>query len=205
VRTPCFVVYPRGQGRLPSSLTRGATRRDLLASAGLVDRLFWSWVKPLVDLGATRQINANDLPGLPHFLRVEQMVAGFEGPLAARLASDPDAKRFPIMRCFYGLFLRDYASAFMFSICAHVTNLVNPLLLRAFLHWAEEAYYGGESESSSTEVLYAEGFALAIGMFFMMIVRNIGMNQSTGINLVTGLQQRSGAHARVLSSIRVVV
>ena len=31
--------------------------KDLLASANPIQRLFWSWVRPLVDLGATRQIN----------------------------------------------------------------------------------------------------------------------------------------------------
>ena len=42
-----------------------------------------------------------------------------------------------------------------------------------------------------TKISYLEGLLLAIGMFLMQIFRNIGMNQSTGINLVTGLQQRS--------------
>ena len=53
--------------------------QDLLASANVVQRLFWSWVRPLVDLGATRQINADDLPGLPDFLLVEEMAAKFDG------------------------------------------------------------------------------------------------------------------------------
>ena len=64
---------------------------------------------------------ADDLPGLPHFLLVEGMVSGFEEPLERRLEKDPEAKRFPIMRCFYGLFFRDYAAAFSFSVCAHIT------------------------------------------------------------------------------------
>ena len=61
------------------------------------------------------------MPGLPHFLLVEGMVSGFEEPLERRLEKDPEAKRFPIMRCFYGLFFRDYAAAFSFSVCAHIT------------------------------------------------------------------------------------
>eukprot|EP01050_Picozoa_sp_SAG11_P008238 SAG11_NODE_717_length_7606_cov_5.968563_1_plen_230_part_00 len=156
--------------------------QDLLRSASLVDRLFWSWVRPLVDLGVTRQINADDLPGLPDFLQVEGMAAKFDGLVRKNLAKDPEAKRFPLLRCFYRQFISDYAAAFMFSMMMHSCNLVNPLLLREFLHWAEQE---GENRP------LAKGLGLALCMYVMMLLRNIGGNQSTGINMVTGLQQRS--------------
>ena len=56
------------------------------------------------------------------------------------------------------------------------------LLLRAFLHWSE-----ARAEDGSRSVF--EGLGLAAAMYVMMLLRNIGGNQSTGALLTCAFRR----------------
>ena len=134
---------------------------------GLVSRLFFHWVTPLIVLGKNRQINAADLPPLAagrlHYqnLRVERLTEEFNRVRA----KSPSAPLFlPLLRVFAG----NIFAAWLLAVTEQSCNLANPLLLRAFLRsFSPEAAAASAAEGGGG----ASGYTLALCMLAISMLQ----------------------------------
>ena len=132
---------------------------------GLVSRLFFHWVTPLIVLGKNRQINAADLPPLAagrlhgQKLHVQRLTEEFNRVRAKA----PSAPLFlPLLQVFAG----NIFAAWLLAVTEQSCNLANPLLLRAFLH------------SFSPEAAAAEGGGGTSGYTLALCMLAISMLQT---------------------------
>jgi hypothetical protein len=123
-------------------------------------RTFWGWIWPLVQLGSTRQLNAEDLPALPRFMQLEPQIARVDAALAssrfgaacrsagASVGVDgagsavPKAASIVPDSHLLGVFVRVYWRNQLKFICILIgkesLNMAIPMLLRAMVQFIEE-------------------------------------------------------------------
>lgn len=141
--------------------------------AGLLSRLSYGWISPIIRLGTTRRLEMSDVPELPRTDSTFTAADKFRHALAdekrqytSYAGNDADSPSFlRLARKLYGW---DVAVFALWSTGNKLLGLAGPLLLKLFLDWADRP--------DSTDNL-ATGYALALLMALRSLLSAISSTQ----------------------------
>ncbi|KAG7381567.1 hypothetical protein PHYPSEUDO_005917 [Phytophthora pseudosyringae] len=139
-------------------------------SAGLLSRLFLSWVKPLMQHAHKQQLNASDVWPLRHAIRADTVLQRFETPLKQHKNSLP--------RAFAHVFGPQFVLTGMAMLVSMLCNLVGPVALNRVV----TALSGEDEQLVMTAALW-------VGLVFAAQVVQALADCYTGLqNEVTAIQ-----------------
>ena len=121
------------------------------------ERTFWGWIWPVVELGSTRQLNADDLPALPRMMALDPQVVKLDAAIAtsrfgaacrkAASIAEPAGAAAPFSRVpdahLLGVFVgpvywRNQLKFICILIGKESLNMAIPMLLRAMVQFIEQ-------------------------------------------------------------------
>jgi hypothetical protein len=131
-------------------------RTSPLESANLLSRWVFAWLTPLLELGATKPLDAEDIPVLPSAQRSEQAVNDFSALIAneflPRPSIEPNDGEVPephdpsVARCIWQFIGNEYLWAFSIQFLAEALNFTGPVITKLLTSYlsdmSQESYYG---------------------------------------------------------------
>ncbi|TYZ59848.1 hypothetical protein PybrP1_005790 [[Pythium] brassicae (nom. inval.)] len=122
------------RGSLNDKLLAGPRAASPFDRAGLLSRLAYWWLSPLIALGARRRLEASDVPALPAQDATDTAARAFERALERELRS-PAPSFLRAARRLYGAEVAFFAA---WSTANKLVGLASPVLIKLFLDWAAE-------------------------------------------------------------------
>lgn len=163
-----------GTGKVHSSV-----KVTPFAKAGLLSKMSFWWLNPMMKLGREKTLEEDDIPRLRDADRVESCYLQFMEQLNKQKQDEPSSQSsilWTIVACHW----REILLSGFFALLKILTVSAGPLLLNAFIEVAE-----------GNEAFRYEGYLLAISLFFAKTLESLSQRQWYFRSRLIGLKVRS--------------
>ncbi|KAL8691451.1 MAG: hypothetical protein Q9218_003334 [Villophora microphyllina] len=153
--------------------------------AGLLSRLTWQWMAPIMHVGYQRPLELNDIwlvnPDREAGLLAERLGASFK-----RRAAKGD--RFPLLWAIHETFHVEFWIGGFCQLFASIFQVMSPFTLRYLISFATKAYIAQQEKRPPPHI--GSGIGLVLGVTFMQILQSFGTNHFIYRGQMVGAQTR---------------
>ncbi|XP_021764948.1 ABC transporter C family member 10-like [Chenopodium quinoa] len=156
-----------------------ADKVSLFAKAGLLSRLTFWWLNPLMTLGKEKTLEEEDIPKLRDADRAEACYLQFMDQFSKQKMDEPSSQP-SLLWTIVACHRTDILISGFFALLKILTLSAGPLLLNAFIEVAE-----------GKEAFKNEGYVLAIALFIAKTLESLSQRQWYFRSRLIGLRVRS--------------
>ncbi|KAL8672957.1 MAG: hypothetical protein Q9168_002590 [Polycauliona sp. 1 TL-2023] len=154
-------------------------------TAGLLSRLTWQWMAPLMHKGYQRPLELNDIwlvnPDREAGLLAERLGASFK-----RRATNGD--RFPLFWAMHETFHKEFWIGGFCNLGANILQVISPFTLRYLISFANQAYVAQQTSQPPPNI--GRGIGLVLAITFMQMFQSFGTNHFIYRGQMVGAQAR---------------
>ncbi|KAL8909151.1 MAG: hypothetical protein Q9171_005156 [Xanthocarpia ochracea] len=154
-------------------------------NAGLLSKLTWQWMAPLMHTGYQRPLELNDI-----WLVNPDREAGL---LAKRLGSSfkrrtANGDRFPLLWAMHETFYVEFWIGGFCNLGASILQVITPFTLRYLISFAAQAYVAQQTNRPPPNI--GRGIGLVLAITFMQFLQSFGTNHFMYRGQMVGAQAR---------------
>ncbi|KAL8714669.1 MAG: hypothetical protein Q9220_001618 [cf. Caloplaca sp. 1 TL-2023] len=153
--------------------------------AGLLSRLTWQWMAPLMHVGYQRPLELNDIwlvnPDREAGKLAERLGASFK-----RRAANGD--RYPLLWAIHETFHVEFWIGGFCQLFASIFQVMSPFTLRYLISFATQAYIAQQTNRPAPHI--GNGIGLVLGVTIMQILQSLGTNHFIYRGQMVGAQAR---------------
>lgn len=154
--------------------------------AGLLSRLTWQWMAPLMHSGYQRPLEFNDIwlvnPDRGAGILAERLGMSFK-----RRAANGD--RFPLLGAMHETFFVEFWVGGACSLVASILQVISPFTLRYLISFATQAYLAQKTDRPAPNI--GRGIGLVLAITFMQMIQSFGTNHYIYRGQLVGAQARA--------------
>ncbi|KAL8749541.1 MAG: hypothetical protein Q9184_006768 [Pyrenodesmia sp. 2 TL-2023] len=154
-------------------------------SAGLLSRLTWQWMAPIMHVGYQRPLEMNDI-WLVNPDRQAGLLANKLGPSFKRRAANGD--RYPLLWAMHETFHTEFWIGGFCQLFSSIFQVMSPFVLRYLISFAAKAYVAQQQNRPPPNI--GSGIGLALAITFMQIFQSFGTNHFIYRGQMVGAQAR---------------
>ncbi|KAL9597789.1 MAG: hypothetical protein Q9219_004916 [cf. Caloplaca sp. 3 TL-2023] len=154
-------------------------------NAGLLSRLTWQWMAPIMHVGYQRPLELNDIwlvnPNREAGVLAEKLGASFK-----RRAANGD--RYPLLWAMHETFYVEFWIGGFCQLFASIFQVMSPFTLRYLISFATQAYVAQQLKRPPPDI--GRGIGLVLAVTFMQILQSLGTNHFIYRGQMVGAQAR---------------
>ncbi|KAI4106587.1 MAG: hypothetical protein L6R37_002088 [Teloschistes peruensis] len=154
-------------------------------NAGLLSRLTWQWMAPIMHVGYQRPLELNDI-WLVNPDREAGLLAKKLGSSFKRRAARGD--RLPLLWAMHETFHTEFWIGGFCQLFASIFQVMSPFTLRYLISFANNAYDAQQANRPPPHI--ANGIGLVLGVTIMQILQSLGTNHFIYRGQMVGAQAR---------------
>ncbi|RKF61645.1 Multidrug resistance protein fer6 [Erysiphe neolycopersici] len=183
-------LNPFRRGTIPSVPKERSITKEY--NAGLISRLYFHWMTPLMTIGYKRQLHENDIwtvnPLWETKITTSKLQANFEKHIAR-------GSRNPLVFALYETFKRQFWISGLCQLSASIIQATCPFLLRYLIRFAQLAY--NAKNGGPPPLSIGIGLSFVFGLTLLQMVQSLQINHSVYRGMVIG----GAARASLISLI----
>ncbi|KAI4143311.1 MAG: hypothetical protein L6R39_004621 [Caloplaca ligustica] len=153
--------------------------------AGLLSRLTWQWMAPIMHVGYQRPLEVNDI-WLVNPDRQAGVLAKKLGASFKRRAADGD--RYPLLWAMHETFHVEFWIGGFCQLFSSIFQVMTPFTLRYLISFATKAYVAQQLKRPAPNI--GNGIGLVLGITFMQMLQSLGTNHFIYRGQMVGAQAR---------------
>lgn len=177
-------LNPFKRKHVPPVPTTRAPSREY--QAGLLSRLTFQWMAPLMSVGYQRPLELNDIWIVNPDRSIDAMKARLEAALEKRKAAR--SKR-PLAMALYDTFRNEFLVGAICQLIAALLQVLTPFTMKYLIAFAADAYYAREGVLAAPPI--GHGVGLVLGITGMQILQSLTTNHFIYRGMMVGGQARS--------------
>jgi ATP-binding cassette subfamily C (CFTR/MRP) protein 1 len=154
-------------------------------NAGLLSRLSFQWMQPLMTVGYKRPLESNDIwtvnPDRSADVLAERLNTAFKKRLEQGNVR-------PLLAAMYDTFKREFIIGGLCQLSSSVLAAVAPFVLRYLINFAVKAYVAQRTDQPAPDI--GEGIGLVIGITAMQALQSLATNHFMYRGMMVGGQAR---------------
>ncbi|KAL8717262.1 MAG: hypothetical protein Q9225_005482 [Loekoesia sp. 1 TL-2023] len=154
-------------------------------NAGLISRLTWQWMAPIMHVGYQRPLELNDI-WLVNPDREAGVLAKKLGTSFKRRAANGD--RYPLLWAMHETFHVEFWIGGLCQLSASIFQVMSPFTLRYLISFAAQAYIAQQLNRPPPDI--GKGIGLVLGVTLMQILQSLGTNHFIYRGQMVGAQAR---------------
>ena len=153
--------------------------------AGLLSRLSWQWMHPLMRVGYKRPLERNDIWTVNPDRSADVMAQRLEESFKRRRA---EGKQRPLLGALYDTFKWEFIIGGLCQLSASVIQAVAPFVLRYLISFAVRAYVSQRTGSPAPNM--GEGIGLVLGITALQFLQSLATNHFMYRGMMIGGEAR---------------
>ncbi|POS84754.1 hypothetical protein EPUL_003663 [Erysiphe pulchra] len=183
-------LNPIRRGAIPSVPKERSVTKEY--NAGLISRLYFHWMTPLMATGYKRQLHENDIWTVNPLWETETTTSKLQANFEKQISR---GSRNPLVFALYETFKRQFWIGGFCQLSASIIQATCPFLLRYLIRFAQLAYNAKNGGPPPPSI--GIGLGLVFGLTLLQMVQSLQINQSVYRGMVVG----GAARASLISLI----
>ncbi|KAI0157470.1 P-loop containing nucleoside triphosphate hydrolase protein [Xylariaceae sp. FL1272] len=169
------------------------------ARAGFLSRLTFHWMGPIMDVGAKRGLEMNDLWKVNPARQAEVMTEKTKESFERRLKK---GDRYPLLWALHETFFWEFWLGGLASFISSIFQVLSPFVLRYLIQYATDAY--SATHAGTPEPPISHGVGLVIGVTIMQFIQSLGTGHFIYRGMMIGGQVRAVLIALIYEKSMVI-
>ncbi|KAF2854807.1 hypothetical protein T440DRAFT_496167 [Plenodomus tracheiphilus IPT5] len=154
-------------------------------TAGLLSKLSWQWMQPLMRVGYKRPLERNDIWTVNPDRSADFMAQKLEASFQRRRA---EGKERPLLGALYDTFKWEFIIGGLCQLSASVIQAVAPFILRYLINFAVRAYASQHTDAPAPNM--GEGIGLVLGITALQFFQSLATNHFMYRGMMIGGEAR---------------